>query len=476
MKKLVSTIANITLLLLWSSSSFTQPLAAALEQGFKRFANADQMKYAAIGFTVQDASGKTIFAHQENMGLAPASCQKIITAATAFDKLGEAFKFTTTVGYSGSIVSGELQGNLLIDGSGDPTMGSWRFPSQPDTAFFWQVYQELQLQRITKITGDIVATNTQFATQAVPGGWIYDDIGNYYGAGTWALNYHENQYDATFNATGNIGDKLPVQKITPPEALNTLISEVTLGAAGTGDNSVIYAPPYSSMAYATGTLGKTGKPFTVGGAIPFGEASLLVALGNFLHEKGITLKGEVQPSMAYALNKKPMPQATATLATYQSVTLDSVVYWFLQKSINLYGESLLKNMAMAAGKGGNTEAGSELIRDYWATKGIDRNALKIKDGSGLSPQNRVTTKSLVDVLQYAKKQPWFTAYHDALPLIHNIKMKSGTISGAKGYTGYITNKTGQEFTFALLVNNYSGPANEVVQNMWQLLDIIVNNK
>jgi len=464
------------MLLLWSACSFAQPLAAALEQGFKRFASAAQMKYAAIGFTVQDASGKTIFAHQENMGLAPASCQKVVTAATAFEKLGTTFKFVTNINYSGNIANGELKGNLLVDGSGDPTMASWRFSSQPDTAFFWQVYQALTAKGITSITGDIVATNTQFGMQPVPGGWIYDDIGNYYGAGTWALNYHENQYDASFNASGNIGDELPLQKISPEAGIHTFNSLVKLGAAGTGDNSVIYTPPYSSMAYATGTLGKTGKSISIGGSIPFGEAALLEALGKYLHEKGIRVDGVARPSIYFAINKKVMPKATAELATYQSVTLDSVVYWFLQKSINLYGEALIKHMALAAGKGGNTEAGSELVRDFWATKGIDRDALKVRDGSGLSPQNRVTSKSLVEVLQYAKKQPWFTAYLDGIPLIHNIKMKSGTISGAKGYTGYITNKSGQEFTFALLVNNYNGSANTVVQNIWQLLDVIVNNK
>jgi D-alanyl-D-alanine carboxypeptidase/D-alanyl-D-alanine-endopeptidase (penicillin-binding protein 4) len=321
-----------------------------------------------------------------------------------------------------------------------------------------------------------VASNAQFGIQPVPGGWIYDDIGNYYGAGTWALNYHENQYDASFNATGNVGDHLPLKNISPNAGFQALNSMVTLGAAGTGDNSVIYAPPYSSMAYVTGTLGKTGKPFTIGGSLPNGEAALLEAVKNYLQQKGISIAGTVRPSMYFLANQKTMPKATASLASYQSVTLDSVVYWFLQKSINLYGEALLKNMAMAAGKGGNTDAGSELIRDYWATKGIDRNALRVRDGSGLSPQNRVTSKSLVEVLQYAKIQPWFAAYLDGIPSIHNIKMKSGTISGAKGYTGYITDKSGKEYSFALLVNNYSGSANAVVQQMWQLLDIIVNNK
>jgi D-alanyl-D-alanine carboxypeptidase/D-alanyl-D-alanine-endopeptidase (penicillin-binding protein 4) len=81
----------------------------------------------------------------------------------------------------------------------------------------------------------------------------------------------------------------------------------------------------------------------------------------------------------------------------------------------------------------------------------------------------------VAVLQYASKQTWFNSFYEGLPLIHNIKMKSGTIGGAKGYTGYITNKKGKQYCFSLLVNNYSGMANNVVQKMWALLDVIGNN-
>ncbi|HSC55447.1 MAG TPA: D-alanyl-D-alanine carboxypeptidase/D-alanyl-D-alanine-endopeptidase [Phnomibacter sp.] len=472
MKKHFFSLACVCLVI----NAEAQTLSSSLAQGFKRFSGNETMKYAAIGFTVQDAAGNTVFAYQENMGLAPASCQKIVTAATAFDQLGPEFRFATQIGYSGTISNGVLNGSLLVNGSGDPTMASWRYPSQPDTAFFAQALQALKSKGISTINGDVVATNSKYDMQAVPGGWIYDDMGNYYGAGSWALNYHENQFDALFTANGKQGDAATLQKIEPATVLNSFNNFVTVGAAGTGDNSVIYSTPYSGMAYATGSLGKSEKPYTIGGAIPNGEAALLDALKNYLTANDISIQGDTKSSQYFLINKKPMPKSSETIGTYQSVGLDSVAYWFLQKSINLYGEALLKNLAIAAGKIGNTEIAADWERSYWEAKGIDRNALKVRDGSGLSPQNRVTSKSLVQILQYAKKQKWYSAYYEAFPLIHNIKMKSGTISGAKGYTGYITDKSGREYTFALLVNNYSGSANAVVQNMWQLLDIIVNNK
>jgi D-alanyl-D-alanine carboxypeptidase/D-alanyl-D-alanine-endopeptidase (penicillin-binding protein 4) len=452
-----------------------QLLSQKLTQAFRTFQMDEQLKYAGIGFCVQDEAGKTVFQYNENMGLAPASTQKIFTAAAALHELGSAFRYNTGINYAGKIADTVLNGDLLIHGSGDPTMGSWRYTSQPDTAFFELVWQALKSKNIRKITGDIVGTNAQFSAKAIPDGWIYGDIGNYYGAGSWALNYHENQYDISFDASGKHSFKLPVLSTTPEPGIHTFNSFVQLGASGSGDNSVIYAPPYSSMAYIAGTLGKQSKPFTISGSMPFGELSLLNALGNYLVEKGISIDGKPRPSVYFQINNKQIPATTGILGNYQSVAMDSVVYWFLQKSINLYGEALLKTLAVRAGKQGDSDAGADWLREFWNARGIDKNAIRIQDGSGLSPQNRVTASSQVAVLQYASKQNWFSAFYEGLPLIHNIKMKSGTIGGAKGYTGYISDKKGNRYSFSLLVNNYSGMANSVVQKMWALLDVIGNN-
>lgn len=452
-----------------------QSLQTKLQQAFQRFSSDAQMTYASVGFCVQNAAGETVFSSAENTGLAPASTLKIVTAATALETLGPLYTFKTRVFASGKIMDHQLQGHLLVEGSGDPTLGSWRYPSKPDTAFFWQVYEALTDMGVDRITGDIIGSNTRFSPTATPGGWIYDDIGNYYGAGSWALNFHENQYDAVFNASGRLGDTLALQKMKPDAGFQWFHSFIKLGAAGTGDNSIIYAAPYSQMAYGTGSLGKTNQPFTVSGAIPFGENTLLQSLKAYLIQKGIAIDGTTKPALYFTSKGLQVPAATLAMGTYQSVALDSVVYWFMQKSINLYGEAIAKTLALEAGLAGDTDAATDWIRNFWATKGIDRNALRMMDGSGLSPQNRITAKALVQVLQYAKKQAWFPAFYEGLPTIHGLKMKSGTISGAKGYTGFVSAKNGQQYCFALLVNNYNGSANAVVQKMWQLLDVIANN-
>jgi D-alanyl-D-alanine carboxypeptidase/D-alanyl-D-alanine-endopeptidase (penicillin-binding protein 4) len=152
--------------------------------------------------------------------------------------------------------------------------------------------------------------------------------------------------------------------------------------------------------------------------------------------------------------------------------MDSIIYWFLRKSINLYGEALIKTFAYEKRGFGSTDTGIVIIKDFWKQKGIDPEELNIKDGSGLSPQNRVTTHVQVEVLKYAKTQPWFTYFFDALPEYNKMKMKSGTISDVKSFCGYHTSGDGTQYIFSFIVNNYSGESSAIVQKMYKVLDVL----
>ena len=129
-------------------------------------------------------------------------------------------------------------------------------------------------------------------------------------------------------------------------------------------------------------------------------------------------------------------------------------------------------MAYDLTKTGATDSGVNIVKNFWNKKGIDPASINIADGSGLSPSNRVTTTALVSVMEYAKKQPWFPSFFNALPEINGIKMKSGSIGGVVSYTGYIKSKKGINYTFAFIVNNFDGSANEVRKKMWRLLDLL----
>ena len=156
-----------------------------------------------------------------------------------------------------------------------------------------------------------------------------------------------------------------------------------------------------------------------------------------------------------------------TLQTLWSPPLDSINYWFLKKSINLYGEALLKTLGYEKMRQGTTKAGLSILKNFWKSNGIDLTSINVIDGSGLSPENRVTSDALVRVMQFARTKPWFSSFYNALPEINGIKMKSGSMGGVRSFTGYVG-----AYTFAIVINNYNGSSGEMVKKMYRLLDVL----
>ncbi|MBS1632738.1 MAG: D-alanyl-D-alanine carboxypeptidase, partial [Bacteroidetes bacterium] len=179
----------------WLTFSLSaQTIAVKLKTAFQKFEHDPQLKNAISSLYVIDAkTGKLIFDKNSGIGLAGASTQKIVTAATAFELLGKDYRFRTELGYSGSIREKILNGNLYVIGTGDPTLGSWRWAQTKDSVVLSQWVQEIKKQNILKINGMLSTNTSRFAYQAIPDGWIWQDIGNYYGAGSYPLNWKENQ-------------------------------------------------------------------------------------------------------------------------------------------------------------------------------------------------------------------------------------------------------------------------------------------
>ena len=181
---------------------------------------------------------------------------------------------------------------------------------------------------------------------------------------------------------------------------------------------------------------------------------------------------DIRHSWLPVYESTPATQKPAIFYTEQSPSLDSIIYWFNKKSINLYGESLVKAIAFEKQGFGSTDSGLTILRDFWEKLGLDDGELNMYDGSGLSPLNRVTTHAQVEILKYAKGRGWYPAFYDALPEFNGMKMKSGTISDVKGFCGYHKGKDGKEYIFSFLVNNYSGRSSTLVNKMYKVLDVL----
>ncbi|HET9825637.1 MAG TPA: D-alanyl-D-alanine carboxypeptidase/D-alanyl-D-alanine-endopeptidase [Chitinophagaceae bacterium] len=476
MRKFLFAAEFFGVMLCWLSSSHVnaQTVKIKLQNAFHQFESDAQLKHAISSLYVINAmTGQIVFEKNSQVGLAPASTQKIITAATAFELLGRDYRYKTELGYNGKIENGVLKGNLYIAGYGDPTLGSWRFSTTIDTVNVKSWVSDIQKKQIRSVEGRVVGVDNNFESQTTPDGWIWQDIGNYYGAGVSGLNWHENQYDLRLSAGRKEGDSVKIVDTYPKFDYDLLVNELKTGSKGSGDNAYIYLPPYCLNGFVRGTIPLGENRFTISGSLPMPSKYPPGLLADKLKKNGVSISDDWPVTGSeYVANRQKITLPSQIIRTYYSPRLDSIVYWFLQKSINLYGEALIKTFAYQKKGFGSTDTGVLIVKNFWKQKGVDPDELNIKDGSGLSPQNRVTTHAQVEVLKYAKKQSWFPYFFAALPEFNNMKMKSGTITDVKGFCGYHTSGDGTQYIFSFLVNNYSGSNSALVQKMYRVLDVL----
>ncbi|HEX6427127.1 MAG TPA: D-alanyl-D-alanine carboxypeptidase/D-alanyl-D-alanine-endopeptidase [Niastella sp.] len=450
-----------------------QTIEVKLANAIKKLEADEQMLHAIISLYVVDTkTGKPVYEHNAQIGLAAASTQKLFTSVAAFELLGRQYRFKTVLGYDGKIENGILNGNLHIKGYGDPTLGSWRWNDTKEEVVFKKLIAALQKNNITTITGNVLLNDSAFSIQPLPGGWIWDDIGNYYGAACWAINWHENQYDLHIQSGKKEGDSTRIVKTIPQLRSSVLINQITSGPRFSGDNGFIYLAPYSQTGFAQGTIPLGKQPFVISGAFPNGPLQFSYELEQLLRKQNIAVKGSFKTYTQDTADKAKWPDMQQVLGTLLSPPVDSINYWFLRKSINLYGEALIKAIAFEGTGLGSTTRGVSLVRNFWSELGLDRGAVNIIDGSGLSPQNRVTAHAEVRVLQYARTKLWFNAFYEALPEYNGMKMKSGSIGGARAFAGYHTAKDGRQYTFSIIVNNYEATYGNVVKKLYTVLDVL----
>ena len=435
-----------------------QTITQKLQSAFTSFEKDSQLKHAISSLYVINANtGQVVFDKNSQIGLAPASTQKVITSVTAFELLGKDYRYKTEFSYDGKILNGVLDGNIYITGTGDPTLGSWRWASTKDSVVLRKWSDEIIKLKIKSIDGEIEPYNAMFSNNSIPDGWIWQDIGNYYGAGSYSLNWKENQYDLKLKSGKRIGDNVEIIK---SGAKYPLLNQLKSAAKGTGDNAYIY---YDNT--VSGTIPIDEDAFIISGAMTNPPSELCIDLANYLSNNIQT-----NPRKDNFPYSKGIPGVK--FYTHYSPSLDSIIYWFNKKSINLYGEALVKTFAYEKNGFGSTDSGVAIVKKFWKEKGMDENELNIVDGSGLSPLNRVTTHAQVEILKYAKNKDWFPYFLNALPEYNKMTMKSGTINGVKGFCGYHKSKDGKEYIFSFLVNNYNGSASSLVNKMYKLLDVL----
>lgn len=468
---IVKKVALLSLICLQQLANAQSPVEK-LEQAYQVLKDDGQAKHAIIGLCVLDANtGKLLLGKNEEVGLATASTLKTITSATAFSLLGKDFQYQTTLAYSGNInPDGTLQGDLIIVGGGDPTLGSWRYETTKENYILQQWVTAIQRAGIKKIEGKIIGDDSIWGTQSTPDGWIWQDIGNYYGAGPSALSWRENQFDIHLKANNTADKSVSILKVVPEMPYLKIMNELIAGAEGSGDHAYSYLPPDANIAYLRGTWALAISKPGVSTAVPNPPYDAAYRLQDTLRRIGIATQLPPTTARLLAVDQQTVPAIHQKLITISSPTLSEIVYWFNKKSVNLYGEHLLKTMAWKSGKVPTTLNGAQTVINFWAEKGIDRHALNITDGSGLSPATRVTPMAMAEILFQSQKEFWFPDFYKSLPDNNGMKLKSGSIADVSAYAGYHTDKSGNKYIIVININNYSGTG--INKKLFQVLDAL----
>jgi serine-type D-Ala-D-Ala carboxypeptidase/endopeptidase (penicillin-binding protein 4) len=438
------------------AQKWQEPLQAAVD----KLCNDAAMQHGSFSFIVLDAAnGKPVFEKNSDLGLPTASTQKVITAICANELLGNDYKYKTTFTLQKDVKSKKT--NLLVDANFDPTLGSWRYANTSSNDITDTLCKLLKKQKVNQV--QVVANKKNYlAGNAISDGWIYEDLGNYYGAGCEPLIWHENQYDIVFTQTPKAN---PVIKNTNPSWIADVLqikNNITKGTANTGDNTCLYRNPFSNKVLAKGTIGAELDRLDASGSLEGG-----LYFSNNLNRAIAPINTNNSFTEGVTITKDATP-----IYTHYSPSLDSINYWFLRKSINIYGEALLRTMALKKYNTPDYEKGIQYIHTMCTKLGVDTDAVHIFDGCGLSPQNRITTKALATFMQYAHGKNYYTTFYNSLPIINDISMKSGSIHGARAYTGYISSSDNHVYTFAIAVNNYTGSGKDIQAKLWKILDVL----
>lgn len=476
-----------------SSVLYSQVKTTKLNQEIENLKTDPALKHSVWSICVMPVKKDTIIAeYNSTASLIPASTLKIVTTGTALAMLGKDFRFETKIQYDGifDTVSGTIKGNVYITGGGDPTLESEYFKDKKDslsTTDKWANF--LKYKGVKKIEGAIIGDASIFDDNLLPAQWVWGDIGNYYGAGACGLSYHDNKYKV-YLKSGATGSNTTVIKTEP--AIDGLLFINNVTAGGNDDNAFIYGAPFTYYRKAQGTIPANNNNYDIDGSIPDPALFCAQQLHNSLKAIGIT--STIKPTTVRVLKEAgtyaPLPKKT--LLTNYSPSLSDIVYWTNLKSNNLYAEHLLKYIAYTENGIGRESEGTEIITNYWKKKGVDAGGFFMNDGCGLSRSNVITTKTETQILRLMSKDKNFKAFYDSFPVAgksgslgnlcagtsaeNNLCAKSGYITRARGYAGYVKNKKGEMLCFAVLANNYECTPSEMKKKLEKLLVAIAESE
>ena len=428
-----------------------------------------------------------VYSYDTDRLQSPASVLKTVATATALEILGEDYRYPTTLEYDGILENGTLEGNLYIKGSGDPSLGSSHFaPGQNKFLSTW--IAALQKAGIKHITGSVISDESIFDTEGVSIKWLREDMGNYYAPGSYGISIFDNMYKLSLQ-TGAAGTR-PVLKGTEPDIPFIRFKNYLKAAPVSSDSAYIIGAPLDDVRYLYGVLPANREAYVLKGDIPDPALYLARYLTDQLQQKGIRVDGSPSCYRIEVEENRWKKGERKEIVTTYSPTLREIASVCNHVSHNLYADALVKTVGLQYKPRRNEMISSfgrgvQVVKENWEKKGLDVFPLRMNDGSGLAPADKVSAGFMGELLVYmATESAVSDAFIASLPqagiegsvrnflkgskLQGKAHLKSGGITGVRSYAGYIT-KDGRTYAVAVFSNNYSCPMSRMTRALEKLL-------
>lgn len=401
--------------------------------------------------------GDTLFARNPGAELRPASTMKLFTTGLAFSRFGANYQFSTDVLRDGSMAGdGTLQGNIILRGDGDPSL-SGRFMDGGPNAPMAALAQRVVAAGIKRVTGDVIGDATAFDDAKIPDGWLSRYLGAGYAARVSGLSLNENVvWVAVSPGTGARAD-VALEPMTT--TLNVVNNARTVGGSSA---SLRMSKRSDGTITVTGSIGRKSPTrrysFVVDDPALFTTGAFRAAL----QAAGVNIGG--------ATRLAATPAKAVKVASIESPTLARMVSAMNRESINHYAELLFRDGARGPQHTvqGSVANGNHAMHAFFATVGADTATIYNADGSGLSVNDRITARSMIQLLDFAHLAPWGPEFHASLPVAGesgtqrkrmkdspaqgNLHAKTGTTNDVIALAGYVTAADGEVLAFSFLYN------------------------
>ena len=435
-------------------------------------------------------TGRVWFEHHADRLLSPASNCKLYSAALALDRLDRDYRIVTPLlATAKPDTGGELRGDLIVSGRGDPSWGV-RGTKKDFWSTFEPIVDALTKAGVKHITGDVVADATFIRGLPNAAGWTADDLMDDYGAEVSAVSLEDNFADLRVTPGGKVGDPCTLAFVQPHTGL-VLDNRTTTIAAGGKKHLVRTRLLGENIVHLFGELPLGAPEELVDVTVPRPATWFATALKEALTRRGIRVDG-----IARSLRWPDAPAAgSVSLGELSSPPLHEMITALMKPSQNLETDLIFDLLgekfraANAPALQTSEDSAVELLREFLRANALPAGEVRFEEGSGLSRNNLASANATVALLQHMSTHRAAKDFYNSLPIAgvdgslrrrmkgtpaeNNVRAKTGTLRYADSLSGFVTTAAGERLAFALMLNRYVPPAGRTARNELEEIAVLL---